>query len=97
MYVFLKNLHSTAGIVVLLGALEKKENNHFQRIRQRQKGFLERMKANKKRPQTGPKKRHPIETQLLGMASILYAVYFTSPQAIVTTKRPTTATILNTY
>ena len=51
----------------------------------------------KKRPQTGPKKRHPIETQLLGMASILYAVYFTSPQAIVTTKRPTTATILNTY
>ena len=54
------------------------------------------MKANKKRPQTGPKKRHPIETQLLGMASILYAVYFTSPQAIVTTKRPTTATILNT-
>ena len=46
--VFLKNLHSTAGIVVLLGALEKKENNHFQRIRQRQKGFLENESQQKK-------------------------------------------------
>ena len=48
MYVFLKNLHSTAGIVVLLGALEKKENDHFQRIRQRQKGFLENESQQKK-------------------------------------------------
>ena len=50
MYIFfLKKLHSTAGIVVLLGALEKKEeNNHFQRIRQRQKGFLENESQQKK-------------------------------------------------
>ena len=95
MYIFLKKLHSTAGIVVLLGALEKKKIIISKESVRGKKDFW-RMKANKKRPQTGPKKRHPIETQLLGMASMLYAVYFTSPLAIVTTKRPTTATILNT-
>ena len=79
-----------------IGCVRKKKKIIISKEFVRGKKDFWRMKANKKRPQTGPKKRHPIETQLLGMASMLYAVYFTSPQAIVTTKRPTTATILNT-
>ena len=80
-----------------IGCVRKKKKIIISKESVRGKKDFWRMKANKKRPQTGPKKRHPIETQLLGMASMLYAVYFTSPLAIlVTTKRPTTATILNT-